>query len=112
MERRQFARVPIDEPHFVLIAVEQGPSQTMLLVDLGRGGLQTVFPPGQDVEKKSLLGKTVTVSQLPAPVSQASGIENSIKGTITWVSPQRCGIRFIAPLEIGDEELAALLESL
>jgi hypothetical protein len=95
-----------------MVAIDQGASMTMLLVDLGRGGMQTVFPPGETIEKKQLLGKSVTVSQLPAVVVQATGIGDSVRGNITWVSPQRCGIRFACPLDIGDEELSSLLESL
>ena len=112
MERRQFLRVPIDAPHFITVSLDDGVSVTTLLVDISRGGLQVAFSPSQVVEKDYYLGKSVVVCQLPGSVEQASGNDKGLRGCISWVSPARCGIRFTEPLDLGDEELAALVEGL
>ena len=112
MERREFLRVPIDAPHFISVIFDEGESIVTLLVDISRGGLQVAFPPHQPVGEEIFLGRTVRVTELPGSVEQASGNVGGLSGTISWVSPQRCGVRFFSPLELGDEELAALVEGL
>ena len=112
MERREFLRVPIDAPHFITVAFDGGESVITLLIDISRGGLQAAFPPHQTVDEEALLGRAVRVTELPGSVEQASGNLGGLSGTVSWVSPQRCGVRFAAPLALGDEELAALVEGL
>ena len=112
MERRQFLRVPIDAPHFVSIAIDGGAATLTLLVDISRGGLQVAFPPNQAVEEELFLGKAALIGQLPGSVELASGNAEGLRGVVSWVSPQRCGVRFEQALELGDEELAALLDGL
>jgi hypothetical protein len=109
-DRRKFARVPLDAPQFVSLRFADSPPETVLVVDLGRGGLQLSFAPTRNILGENLLGREAFVGGLPAALLGGDG--KVLAGTVSWVSPQRCGIRFHFPLAVSEAELAILLAAL
>jgi hypothetical protein len=108
-DRRKFARVPLDAPYFVALRFDNGPKETALLADLGRGGLQLSFAPGRDIQGENFLGRAVFIDALPVTLPVEG---KNLPGTITWVSPQRCGVRFQTPLNVSEAELVIALAAL
>ena len=110
MDRRQYPRVPLDIPFFVEVTIEGGVPFSALLIDIGRGGLQLAFPLHQR-RVNELLGCSVTVDGLPVQSEQEEILRN-IPGIVSWVSPERFGIRFEDPVSLTEEDLADLAFSL
>ena len=108
-DRRRFARVPLDAPQFVALRLDDGTADKVLLIDLGRGGLQISFGPTRDVQGKDLLGRAVSVGFLPAALLLES---EDLPGVVSWVSDQRCGVCFLTPLTVSDAELVIALAAL
>jgi hypothetical protein len=108
-DRRRFARVPLDAPQFVTLRLEGGTAEKVLLIDLGRGGLQISFAPTRDIQGTGFLGRAVSVDALPAALSMEG---ENLPGIISWVSAQRCGIRLQTPLAVSDAELVIALAAL
>ncbi len=102
MERRRHPRVPLDTPYFAELVLADGGRFTVMLVDAGRGGLQLAFGEQSPV---GLLGFSVTLRNLP-PVLDPEG--RGISGKVTWLSPQRCGVRFSEVLDIPEDQLIAV----
>ena len=105
MERRSFPRVPLDMPVFIRMRLPTGGEQKVLLVDISCGGMQVALS-AQVNKHADLLGTPVLLFGLPAPLDTGTTGKG---GSITWVSPQRCGIRFdepVAPAE-GDAPVHA-----
>jgi hypothetical protein len=110
-DRRQFVRVPLDAPYFVTLSFDGGITENTLLVDIGRGGLQVSFGPARAIRQETLLGSAVCVGALPAALKLPLA-EKDLPGIISWVSPQRCGVRFHTPLSLNETELAIALAAL
>jgi len=108
-ERRIYPRVPLDAPYFVTLRRDDGVEVPALVVDLGCGGIQAALPPGSSENLRTWLSHQVVVAGLPEPV-QCDGF--GYTGAITWVSAERCGVRFLSPLAVSDEELETLIRSL
>ncbi|MDL2207746.1 PilZ domain-containing protein [Desulfovibrio sp. OttesenSCG-928-M16] len=107
--RRSSLRVPIDVPFFVSMQKSMGREDIpALLVDCGRGGVQLAFSPASG-GVASWLGSEVRIDGLPLLLdTQGTGF----MGTITWVSSERCGVRFHVPLPVSDKTIAALSDAL
>ena len=108
MERRVCPRVPLDAPFFVTVRLENGQQCSAMLVDCGRGGVQLAFSPVEGMVN-SLLSQELLVLNLPKGLGTDP---DGCPGVVTWVSPQRCGVRFDRALSLTDEELAAVAGSL
>jgi len=108
-ERRVHLRVPLDAPCFVTLRRDDGLEVPTLLVDFGRGGIQAALPPSSSENFRTWLSHQVDVVGLPGPLyCDGSGYP----GVISWVSAERCGVRFSQPLSLADEELYTIIESL
>lgn len=108
MERRIGPRVPLDPPVFVAILLESGESCTAQLVNCSRYGLQLAFPPGEDIAS-SLLKQRMTIMGLPEKLNVDP---EGCPGEIIWVSPHRCGVRLDTPLNVTEELLLTLADTL
>ncbi|MDR1360550.1 MAG: PilZ domain-containing protein [Deltaproteobacteria bacterium] len=108
-DRRKFARVPLDSPYFVNFRFHDGAAETALLADLGLGGLQLAFAPTRNIQRENFLGRSVSVDSLPIALPPE---EQKLTGTVSWVSPQRCGVRFQTPLCLSETELVIALAAL
>ncbi len=106
MERRNHPRAQLDTPYFAELALEGGGHITVMLVDVSRGGLQLAISLG-NLEPGELLGLNVTLRNLPKVLDPEGG---GISGKITWLAPQRCGVRFTELLMLPDEQLASIAE--
>ncbi len=109
MERRQFPRVPLDVTFFVEVSFDGRGEVSALLVDIGRGGLQLAFPPHMQ-GMEDILGCQAVVRGLPVRPGRGAGREFS--GAVSWISPERFGIRFLDPIPLSDAEITALALSL
>jgi hypothetical protein len=79
------------------------------MVDCGCGGIQAALPPGSAEDLQDWLSHQIVVLGLP----EAFRCDGSgHKGIVSWVSAERCGVRFESPLSISDAELHAILSSL
>ena len=108
-ERRIFLRVPLDAPCFVTLRRDDGVEVPALMVDFGRGGIQVALSPGASENFHAWLSHQLAVVGLPEPL-QCDG--SGYKGTVSWVSAERCGVRFLPPLPVSDEELETIIELL
>lgn len=104
MERRLFPRVPLDIPVFIRMRLKTGEEQKVLLVDVSCGGMQIALPAHGE-GGSALLGKAVDLLDLPAALDAAPAGKG---GSVTWVSPQRCGIRFDEPISLAEGDAMAL----
>lgn len=107
-DRRAHPRVPLDAPYFVSIRKQEAGKIPALLVDCGRGGVQLALPP-EETQTHQWLSYSVTVFGLP---TQMDAFGQGCSGTVTWVSAERCGVRFHPPLNVSDAELLAFTSSL
>lgn len=108
-DRRNSLRVPIDVPFFVSMQKIPGNHEVpALLVDCGRGGVQLAFSPASD-DIAGWLGCEVRVDGLPL-ILDAMGA--GYAGIITWMSIERCGVRFHTPLPVSDQCIQALADDL
>ena len=104
-DRRTFARIPIDVPIFCEIAFPgQSPIAT-LLKDISRGGVQVALSPGSTTEDMTL-GQQAVVIGLPAKIGIDPG---GVASIVSWLSPERVGLRFNDPLPVSEEELDAII---
>ncbi len=79
-----------------------------MLIDCGRGGVQLAFSPAEE-SVSQLLNQELIVLNLP----QGLGADpDGCPGVVSWVSLQRCGVRFDQMLFVTDEELRAVAYSL
>ncbi len=108
-ERRVYPRVPLDAPFFVTLRKSDGEETPSLMVDFGRGGVQLALPPGTPASFHFWLSHHVHVFGLPEAIACS---REGCKGMITWVSAERCGVRFEIPLSLSDEEICLILKSL
>lgn len=108
-ERRIYTRVPLDAPFFVTLQRGDGPELPALLVDFGRGGLQLALPPGTSENFFGWLNQAVMISRLPDSID---GCCTNCCGFISWVSQERCGVRFEKPLTISDDALENIVKTL
>jgi hypothetical protein len=83
--------------------------EAAMLADLGLGGLQLAFAPARNIQRENFLGRTVSIEPLPSPLLKAG---KELPGTISWVSPQRCGVRFQTPLCVSETELVIALAAI
>ena len=104
-ERRTFARTPIDVPVFCEIAFPGQNIFTTLLKDISCGGVQVALSPGSTTESMTL-GQPALVIDLPAKIGTDPG---GIPSIVSWLSPERVGLRFDAPLPLTEEELEAII---
>lgn len=108
MERRKYVRVPIDAPYFALLKLEDKEELTVMLIDLGCGGIQLAIPP-QQADALKLLGTAVRVYDLPHLLDPN---KEGCSGQIVWVSPQRCGVRFDKLFPLTDWQIEAIAHEL
>ena len=108
-ERRIYQRVPLDAPCFVTLRRDDGVEVPAMMVDFGCGGIQAVLSPGSSESFRDWLNHLVAVIGLPE-FAHYDG--SNYQGDITWVSAERCGVRFHPPLTVSEEELEAIIESL
>lgn len=108
MERRARPRVPLDVPFFVTVRLADGSQCPALLVDCGRGGVQLAFSPTEE-GVGGLLNQEMLLLDLPKGLKADP---DGCPGLVTWVSAERCGVRFDLPLALTDEELRVVAESL
>jgi hypothetical protein len=109
-ERRSSQRVPLDVPYFVTISPEDEKEEDVpaLLIDLSLGGSQLGFSPATR-GITNWLGHRVRLLGLPKEVCNRNG---ECAGAITWMSRERCGVRFETPLQLTDEQIMAILAEL
>ena len=107
MERRICSRVPLDAPFFVIARLADGQRYSAILVDCGRGGVQLAFSLAKGVIS-SLLGQKMVILDLPEGLGTDP---DGCPGVVTWVSPQRCGVRFDQLLSLTEEEVTAIAHS-
>jgi len=108
-ERRIYPRVPLDAPCLVTLRRDDGVEVPVLVVDFGCGGIQAALPPGSSESFRAWLNHHIAVVGLPE-LLQCDG--SGYKGTVSWVSAECCGVRFLPPLAVSDEELDAIIRSL
>ena len=108
-DRRIYPRVPLDAPCFVVLRRDDGVEVPALMVDFGRGGIQAALPPGSSENFRDWLSHQVAVVGLPDPL-RCDG--SGYKGVISWVSAERCGVRFQPSLSVSDKELDAIIAAL
>ncbi len=108
MERRTSPRVPLDAPLFIQFVFSSGASVSAMLLDVSCGGLQAAVAP-QCADTGDFLGQEVVVHGLPVLLDP---VHSGCKGLVTWVSPQRCGVRLFNPLEVTEQELQGLNQSI
>lgn len=108
MERRTRPRVPLDTPFFITVRMENGDQCPAMLVDCGRGGVQLAFSPAED-RVGSLLSQELVLLDMPKGLGADP---DGCAGVVTWVSPQRCGVRFDELLALTDQELTAVAKKL
>ena len=108
MERRKFIRVPLDAPYFARLLVEGEQELSVMLMDLGCGGIQVAIPP-QQADALKLLGLNVRVFDLPHLLDAN---KEGCAGQIVWVSPQRCGVRFAKLFPLTEWQIAAIAHEL
>ena len=108
MERRVSPRVPLDAPFFVTVCLESGERHSAMLVDCGRGGAQLAFSLAEGL-LASLISQKLMILNLPKGLRI---YRDSCSGVVTWVSPQRCGVRFDHLLPLTDDEVMAVANSL
>ena len=104
-ERRNFARTPIDVPVFCEIALPGQSIFPALLKDISCGGVQVALSPGSTTED-IVLGQPALVIGLPAKLGIDPG---GIPSIVSWLSPERVGLRFDAPLPLSEEALGAII---
>ncbi|MDR2487953.1 MAG: PilZ domain-containing protein [Desulfovibrio sp.] len=109
MERRSLLRVPLEVPFFVIVCLHDGYRCTAILADCGRGGVQLAFSPSLEDKLATLLGQELILLDLPEGLRTDP---DGCSGVVTWVSPQRCGVRFNQVLSLTDEELTRVASSL
>lgn len=108
-ERRSYPRVPLDTPFFVTLKREKAHEElSAVLVDCSQGGVQLALPPSSE-PLFDWLGLRVLILGLPSPMDPP---RLGCSGSVSWVSEERCGIRFSQPLALSDEALIALTETL
>ena len=107
-ERRKYVRVPLDAPYFATLVIEEVKELTVMLIDLGCGGIQLAIPPQQGDALK-LLGSKVKVFDLPHLLDPG---KEGCSGQIVWVSPQRCGVRFDKLFPLTDWQIQAIAHEL
>lgn len=108
-ERRVYQRVPLDAPFFVTLRRSDGAEIPALMVDFGRGGVQVALPPGTPASFHSWLSCQVVVLGMPEPIECGRA---GCKGMVSWVSAERCGVRFEPPLSLSEQELRNIVKSL
>lgn len=106
-EVRTHPRVALDMPFFVTVSLE-GASHSALLANCSQGGIQIVFAPGKGTASQ-FLGKMTRITGLPGIMDPGN---NGCMGMALWATGDRCGIRFLTPLDVSDEQLAAFLRNL
>ncbi|MDL2317369.1 PilZ domain-containing protein [Desulfovibrio sp. OttesenSCG-928-A18] len=107
-ERRAHLRVPLDVPVLVTARLDDEHNMIAMLVDCGRGGVQLAFSPATRA-LPDILGRRIAVLGLP-PALQP--MQRHFTGMITWVSHERCGVRFEKPLPLNEDELVRITRSL
>ena len=108
-DRRAHARVPLDAPYFVTIQRGDSDMETpALIVDCGRGGLQLALSPVEG-ETYEWLSHSVVIHGLPQVMDNTG---KGCPGMVSWVSAERCGVRFVPPLPVSDEELLEVVGNL
>ena len=107
-EKREQPRVPLDVPFFVAIRMDSGDKIQAMLIDCGRGGVQLAFSPAE-TRMGELLNLTVMIEGLPDKIRAET---TGSFGVITWVSPERCGVRFLTPFPLTKEELQEMADAL
>ena len=88
--------------------MEGGQQCAAMLIDCGRGGVQLALSLAEGTIR-SLLGHELVVMNLPKGLSTDP---DGCPGVVTWVSPQRCGVRFDQILSLTDEEVMVVASSL
>lgn len=106
-DRRSFPRVPLDAPHFVTLQRNGGKADVML-VDLSRGGAQLALAPSEN-NLPYWLGEEALLLGLPPNIDK-DGL--GYRCVVSWLRPERCGVRFQPPLCMEEEELLAALQCL
>ena len=104
-ERRTFARIPIDVPIFCEIVFPGQNSFLALLKDISRGGVQVALSPGSTTEDLAL-GQPARVIGLPAKIGIDPG---GVPAIVSWLSPERVGLRFTEPLPVSESDLDSII---
>ena len=107
-DRRAHPRVPLDAPYFVTVRRHQDARIPALLMDCGRGGGPLALPP-EETETRDWLSSVVIIFGLPSIMDK---LGSGCGGTVTWVSAERCGVRFQPPLEVSDADLVEFTDGL
>lgn len=108
LERRGHPRVPLDIPYFARMRVEGGKAYAVMIVDINRWGIQAAFATPDDAMGECL-GMAVLIEDLPARLDPSG---TGWVGNLSWVTPLRCGVRFVRILPLSDAELSALNDML
>lgn len=103
-ERRSHERICIDAPVMCELVI-QSHALPVLLKDISKGGAQVEIGPARKFTT-NLLGEAVSVCMLP---DELPGQPAGLSGVVSWVSPERMGIRFHTVLTISSAELEAIL---
>lgn len=103
-ERRLYERICIDAPVFCEITIK-GEKIPVLLKDMSKGGMQVEIGPGREFSKE-LLGQEIILSTLPDELTKCV---SDVSGVVSWLSDERLGIRFPAPLSLSQEELEEII---
>lgn len=103
-ERRLYERICLDAPVFceIIMGEERAP---VLLKDISMGGIQVEKAPGKSIPRE-LLGQKVKVTTLPDELTRRIP---KMEGTVSWMSAERLGIRFLNPLPLTQSELESII---
>lgn len=104
LERRSHERICVDAP-VVCELVTQERGIPVMLKDISRGGLQVEIGPGKNFSA-ALLGQDVRVCTLPDELNM---LTTGVEGVVTWISPERLGMRFHTTLLMRSDELADII---
>lgn len=107
-DRRSSPRVPLDAPYFVTISLGKENDAPALLLDLSLGGAQLAFSPAA-FKVTGWLGQQVRIRGLPGNIDTGA---LGLPGTLSWISEERCGLRFDTPLPLSEEALEDIVADL
>ncbi len=105
-ERRVYSRIPLDSPNFVKVRLSTGKALTMILSDISCGGAHLILPPRQEA-LPDVLGMVIVLLGLPPMIDRKA---EGLAGTVSWLSPERCGVSFAKSLNLNLDTLKIAFE--
>lgn len=106
-ERRRFPRVPLDEPCFITLELTGVEELKVMLQNLSCNGANVSLPP-----KRGEMGMPSDAHIRLKDFPEGFELLNQLKGKVAWSQDGQCGVIFDGPLDMDDDELKDLLDSL